>query len=140
MGLFDHHDHKPETGEFMGLVLDAESLHTPSGEMRLEDITRADFHRTIVSDGYGPDETSAPAVVGGAVVGAAVFGAAGAVVGGLAGSTVKEQGEEKLRTQDVQLIFETPDLEFRMDIPRDQEGAAVTFADTVQRAVKHHER
>jgi len=138
MGLFDHHDKKPETGAFMGLVLDEEFLHTPNGDMPIGSITRADFHRTIVSAGAGPEETSVPAVVGGAVVGGAVFGAAGAVVGGLAGSTVKEEGPEQLRTQAVQLIFESDGLEFRMDIPRDQEGAAVEFADTVQRAMKHH--
>jgi len=138
MGLFDHHSDEPETGEFMGLVLGPEALQTPSGSMPLADITRAEFLRTIVSDGRGPEQTSTPAVVGGAVVGAALFGAAGAVVGGVAGSTVKEEGQEKLKTQAVQLIFESGALKFSMDIPREQEGAAITFADTVKRAVKHH--
>ncbi len=83
---------------------------TPVGSMPLGEITRAEFIRKIVHDGYGPEETSAPAVVGGAVVGGVVFGAAGAVVGGLAGSTVKEPGAEQLRTDAVQLIFETGTL------------------------------
>jgi hypothetical protein len=137
MRLFKHAEHEPEHAEFMGLVLDGEVLHTPSGDMPLADLKRAEFLRTLVKDGQGPDETSVPAVIGGAVVGGAVFGAAGAVVGGLAGSTVKEEGEEKLRTAAVQLIFETDSLDFAMDIPRDQEGAAYTFSETVKKAIKH---
>jgi hypothetical protein len=139
MGLFDHHEDKPETGEFMGLVLSPEALQTPSGTMPLADITCAEFLRTIVEDGPGPEQTSAPAVVGGAVVGGALFGVGGAVVGGYAGSTVKEEGEEKLKTLAVQLIFKTDDLSFDMDIPREREGEAVTFAETVKRAVKRHQ-
>ncbi len=138
MGLFSHHDKEPETAEFMGLVLNADALVTPVGDMPLGEIARAEFFRKIVHDGYGPDETSAPAVVGGAVVGGVVFGAAGAVVGGLAGSTVKEQGEEKLRSEAVQLIFETDTLNFTMDIPRDREGGAVAFAESVKHAMKRH--
>jgi hypothetical protein len=138
MSLFKHAEHEPEHAEFMGLVLDDQGLHTPEGDMPLGDIKRAEFLRTLVSDGHGPDETSVPAVIGGAVVGGAVFGAAGAVVGGLAGSTVKEEGDEKLRTAAVQLIFETDALDFVMDIPRDQEGAAYTFSESVKKAVKHH--
>jgi hypothetical protein len=138
MSIFKHAEHEPEHAEFMGLVLDDRALHTPSGDMLLEDIKKAEFLRTLVSDGQGPDETSVPAVVGGAVVGGAVFGAAGAVVGGLAGSTVKEPGEEKFKTSEVQLIFATSSLDFAMDIPRDQEGAAYTFSESVKKAVKHH--
>jgi hypothetical protein len=139
MGLFSHHEDEPETGEFMGLVLSPEALQTPGGTMQLADITCAEFLRTIVEDGHGPDQTSAPAVVGGAVVGGALFGVGGAVVGGYAGSTVKEDAEEKLKTLAVQLIFKTDDLSFDMDIPRDREGEAVTFAETVKRAVKRHQ-
>jgi hypothetical protein len=139
MSIFKHHDYEVEHAEFMGLVLDSDGLDTPSGLMPFAEITRAEFLRTLVSDGYGPEETSAPAVVGGAVVGGAVFGVAGAVVGGLAGSTVKEEGQEKLKTASVQLIFETADLKFAMDIPRDQEGAAYTFSESVKKAVKHHQ-
>ncbi len=140
MGLFDRHDEAPETAEFLGLVLDANALQTPAGIMPLGEITRAEFYRKIVHDGYGPEETSAPAVVGGAVVGGVVFGAAGAVVGGLAGSTVKEQGAEQLRTDAVQLIFETSALNYSMDISRDQEGGAIAFADAVKHAVKRHKK
>lgn len=139
MGLFDHHEDKPETGEFMGLVLSPEALQTPSGAMQLADITCAEFSRTIVEDGSGAEQTSAPAVVGGAVVGGALFGVGGAVLGGYAGSTVKEECEKRLKTLAVQLIFKTDDLSFEMDIPRDREGEAVTFAETVNRAVKRHE-
>lgn len=77
-------------------------------------------------------------VVGGAVVGGAVFGVAGAAVGGLAGSTVKEEGQEKLRTAAVQLIFTTDALDYRRDIARDQEGAAYEFSEAVKKAMKHH--
>jgi hypothetical protein len=140
MGLFSHHDDAPGTAEFLGLVLDADALHTPAGAMPLGEITRAEFYRKIVHDGYGPEETSAPAVVGGAVVGGVVFGAAGAVVGGLAGSTVKEPGEEQLRTDAVQLIFETNALKYSVDIPRDQEGGAIAFAESVKHAVKQHRK
>lgn len=139
MGLFSHHEDEPETGEFMGLFLSPDALQTPNGTMQLADITCAEFLRTIVGDGPGPEQTSTPAVVGGAVAGGALFGVGGAVVGGYAGSTVKEEGEEKLKTQAVQLIFKTDDLSFDMDIPRDREGEAVTFAETVKRAVKRHE-
>jgi hypothetical protein len=137
MSLF-HHDHEVEHAEFQGLVLDANGLQTPSGLMPLAEMTRAEFLRTLVSDGYGPEETSVPAVVGGAVVGGAVFGVAGAVVGGIAGSTVKEEGQEKLKTASVQLIFETDTLNFVMDIPREQEGAAYEFSESVKKAIKHH--
>jgi hypothetical protein len=138
MGLFSHHEDEPETGEFMGLVLGTEALQTPSGTMRLADITCAEFLRTIVEDGPGPEQTSTPAVVGGAAVGGALFGAQGAVVGGYAGSTVKEEGEEKLKTLAVQLIFKTDGLSFEMDIPREREDDAVAFAETVKSAVKRH--
>jgi hypothetical protein len=140
MGLFSHHDDVPETAEFMGLALSADSLQTPAGSMPLGEITRAEFYRKIVHDGYGPEETSAPAVVGGAVVGGVVFGAAGAVVGGLAGSTVKEPGAEQLRTDAVQLIFEAGALNYSMDIPREQEGGAVAFAEAVKHAMKRHSK
>lgn len=138
MSLFSHHDRDPETGEFMGLVLDETALLTPAGTMPLGEITRAEFLRTLVHDGNGPEETSTPAVVGGAVVGGALFGVAGAVVGGYAGSTVKEEGREKLRTDSVQLIFDTDTLHYSLDIPREQEGGAVKFAESVKDAVKHH--
>jgi len=140
MGLFSRHEGEPETAEFMGLVLDENALLTPVGSMPLGEITRAEFFRKIVHDGYGPDETSVPAVVGGAVVGGVVFGAAGAVVGGLAGSTVKEQGEEQLRSEAVQLIFDTETLHYAMDIPRELEGGAVSFAESVKHAVKQHQK
>lgn len=139
MGLFSH-DSDPETAEFVGLVLDEESLHTPAGSMPLAEMTRAEFVRTLVHDGVGPEETSEEAVVGGAVVGGAVFGAAGAVVGGLAGSTVNEEGREKLRTESVFIIFETPLLNYRRDIPREQERAAHTFAEAVRHAAKRYKK
>ena len=139
MGLFSHHEDEPKTGEFMGLVLSPDALQTPGGTMQLADITCAEFSRTIVDDGPGAEQTSAPAVVGGAVVGSALFGVSGAVVGGYVGSTVKEEGEKKLRTLAVQLIFKTDDLSFDMDIPRDREEEAVAFAETVKRAVKRDE-
>lgn len=137
MGLFSHHEKQPESAEFRDLVLDEEGLHTPVGLMPLAEIKRAEFLRDIVSDGYGPEQTSAPAVVGGAVAGGVMFGAAGAVAGGLLGSTVKEEGPERLKTQSVQLIFETDALSYREDIAREDEGGAITFADTVKSAMKH---
>jgi hypothetical protein len=138
MGLFTHHESASESAAFMGLILDGEALQTPNGSMPLGEITRAEFVRSVVPDGFGPEETSEAAVVGGAVVGAALFGGIGAVAGGLAGSTVKEEGPEHLRTESVQLIFETGSLEYRLDIPRDQEYAAVDFVDSVKHAMKHH--
>ena len=139
MSLF-HKDHEPEHAQFKDLVLDGDVLTTPVGPMPVGDLTRAEFLRTIVSDGHGPDETSVPAVVGGAVVGGAVFGVAGAVVGGLAGSTVKEEGAEKLRTSDVQLIFATDSLDYSMEIDRPDEGAAYEFSESVKHAMKHHKK
>ena len=138
MGLFSHHDSASESAEFLGLVLDGTALSTPAGPMVLGRITRAEFVRDVVPDGPGPEEASPAAVVGGVVVGAALFGEIGAVVGGLAGSTVKEAGPEHLRTQSVQLVFETDTLNYSIDIPRDQEYAAVDFVDAVKRAMKHH--
>ena len=106
--------------------------------MLIGDIKRAEFVRDVVPDGHGPEETSTAAVVGGAVVGAALFGGVGAVAGGLAGSTVKEEGPENFKTQSVQLVFETDSLDYAVDVPRDQEYAAVDFVDAVKHAVKHH--
>lgn len=138
MGWFDHESHESETGEFMGLVLGEEDLETPVGAMPIGEITRAEFVRTIIPGGQGPEETSVPAVVGGALVGGALFGTAGAIVGGVAGSTVKEEGPEELQTKSVQVIFGTSDTEFAMDVPRDKEYGAVEFVDTVKRAIEHH--
>jgi outer membrane lipoprotein SlyB len=138
VGLFDHHESAPRPAEFMGLVLDAEALQTPAGSMPLGDITRAEFVRQIVPDGNGPEETSTAAVLGGAIVGAALFGGVGAVAGGLVGSTVKEGGPENFKTQSVHLVFETDSLDYAVDVPRDQEYAAVDFVDAVKHAVKHH--
>ena len=122
MGLFDRDDKEPEPAEYAGLVLDAEGLHTPVGLMPLGDVRRAEFLRNINGDGFGAEETSVPAVAGGAVVGGVLFGGVGAVAGGLLGSTVKEEGPERLRTDSVQLIFETDDLHFATDIPREAGG------------------
>jgi len=138
MGIFNHHDSAPRSAEFLGLVLDGTALSTPAGSMPLGQITRAEFVRDVVPDGPGPEETSAAAVVGGVVVGAALFGEIGAVVGGLAGSRVNEAGPEHLRTQSVQLVFATDALNYSVDIPRDQEYAALDFIDAVKRAMKHH--
>jgi len=111
--------------------------------MPLAEITRAEFVREVVRDGVGPghQETSAPAVAGGAVVGGAVFGAAGAVVGGLLGSTVKEDvpGTPMLHTSSVRIVFETNDLAYSMDIPRDLEARANDFAKAVHKAAKRHQ-
>lgn len=137
MGLFDHHKSTSGPVHFMGLVLESDFLETPAGAMPLGDITRAEFVRTVESAGPGPEETSGAAVVGGAVVGGALFGAVGAVAGGLAGSTVKEEGPENLKTQAVQIVFETDAVSYHLDIPRDQEYAAVDFVDAVNHAVKH---
>jgi hypothetical protein len=138
MGLFSHHDSEPDSAEFMGLVLEGETLQTPVGLMPLGEITRAEFKRDVVADGHGPEETSAAAVAGGAVVGGVVFGAAGAVAGAVLGSTVKEEGAENFKTLSVQLIFETADLNYHLDVPRDKEYAAVDFVDAVKHAMKHH--
>ena len=127
---------------FAELELGEDALSTPVGTMPLAEITRAEFVREVVRDGVGPSrqETSAPAVAGGAVVGGAVFGAAGAVVGGLLGSTVKEDvpGTPMLHTSSVRIVFETNDLAYSMDIPRDQEARANDFARAVHKAAKRH--
>ena len=126
--------------EFMGLTLDGEALHTPEGSMSLSEITRAEFVRDVVRDGEHPgtQQTSAPAVAGGAVVGGALLGGVGAVAGGLLGSTVKEDvpGRPRLKTQSVKLVFETGAAEYSLDIPRDKEMGAIDFAKTVAHAVK----
>ena len=125
---------------FANLVLDETGLHTPNGTMPLSEITRAEFAREVVSDGPGEStqQTSAPAVVGGAVVGGVLLGGAGAVAGGLLGSTVKEDvpAAPKWRTNSVKIIFETEDLVYAMDIPREQETEANHFAQAVRKAVK----
>ena len=138
MSIFEKHDHTPERAEFMGLVLDAGVLTTPAGPMPIEALTQAEFIRTFGESAPGPEETSVPAVVGGAVVGGAVFGAAGAVVGGVVGSTVKEEGPAKPRQSSAHLSFATDALTYSMDVPRDQEGAAYSFSEAVKKAMKHH--
>lgn len=131
-----------QTKRFMDLLLDDEALHTPEGTMPLSEITRAEFVRDVVSDGPGPstERTSAPAVIGGAVVGGALLGTAGAVVGGLLGSTVKEEeaGAPSFHTASVKIVFETDSLVFSMEIPRDRETEAYHFVRAVQKAAKHH--
>jgi len=126
------------------LTLDEDSLHTPVGDLPLSEITRAEFVREVVSDGPAPStqQTSAPAVVGGAVVGGAVFGAVGAVAGGLLGSTVKEDvpGTPRFHTESVKIVFETNDLSYSMDIDREHEMAANSFVQAVRKAVKHHKK
>jgi hypothetical protein len=133
-----HHDAPAESESlrFMDLTLGADALETPDGPMPLKDIERSAFHRDFESAGPGPKETSTAAVVGGAVVGAAVFGAPGAVVGGLAGSTVKQDGPEQLRESSARLIFETPDARYELPVAPAEEGAAIEFADAVERAAK----
>jgi len=127
---------------FADLLLDDEFLHTPAGPMPLGEITRAEFVRDVVSDGIAPgtQETSVPAVVGGATAGGVLFGAAGAVVGGLLGSTVKEDvpGNPNVRTKSVTIVFETDSITYSMDISRDQEMNAHRFTQTVRKAVKRH--
>jgi len=110
--------------------------------MPLGEITRAEFVREVVSDGPGASgqETSVPAVVGGAAVGGVLFGTAGAVVGGLVGSTVKEEvaGRPSLHTASVTIVFETDTMAYSMDISRDQEMDAYHFTQAVRKAVKRH--
>ena len=126
---------------FAELSLSEDSLSTPAGEMPLAEITRAEFVREVVRDGQTPTtkETSGAAVAGGAVLGGVVFGAAGAVAGGLLGSTVKEDvpGNPTFHTASVQIVFETPDLAYAMDIARAQEVEADKFVHAVKKAVKH---
>jgi hypothetical protein len=138
MSIFEKHDHTPTRAEFMGLALDAGVLTTPAGPMPIEALTQAEFLRTFAESAPGPGETSVPAVIGGAVVGGVVFGAAGAVVGGVLGSTVKEEGQAKPRQSSAHLSFATDELNYSMDVPRDQEGAAYTFSETVKKAMKQH--
>lgn len=132
------------THSFAGLTLDEDALHTPVGVMPLDEITRAEFCREVGGTEHGPSaqETSAPAVVGGAAVGGALFGGVGAVVGGVLGSTVKEDtpGTPRIHTKSVKLFFETPSLDYSMDIERDHEMAAYNFAEDVRKAVKRAER
>ncbi|MDA3937423.1 MAG: hypothetical protein PF636_11340 [Actinomycetota bacterium] len=130
--------------EFMGLVLDDGVLHTPSGPMDLDDLTRAEFVREVVAAGHGPSTQgySPQATAGGAVVGGVLFGGAGAVVGGLLGSTAKQEvpGAPEYRTASVQLVFETGSSDFSMDIPRDKEADAHAFAQSVEKAMKRHKK
>jgi len=130
------------TAHFADLLLDDEFLHTPAGPMQLGEITRAEFVRDVVSDGSAPStqQTSATAVVGGAAVGGVLFGAAGAVAGGLLGSTVKDDvpGNPHFHTKSVMIVFETDSLAYSMDISRDQEMYAHQFTQAVRKAMKHH--
>lgn len=130
--------------EFMGLVLDDRVLHTPEGEIALGDVIRAEFARETTSDGHEPDahEASIPSVAGGAAVGAAVAGAVGAVVGGLLGSKIEEEvpGRPRVRTLSARLVIETAASTVSIDVPREQEVAAASFARKVRRAVRRSHR
>ena len=127
---------------FAELELGEEALLTPVGAMPLSEITRAEFVREIVKAGPGTShqETSVPAVAGGAVVGGALFGTAGAVVGGLVGSTVKEDVPDppELSKNSVTIVFETNDRAYSMDVARDKEMAADKFVKAVKKAVKRY--
>ncbi len=126
---------------FAELMLDENALHTPAGVMPLSEITRAELVREVVPGGSAPNtrQTSAPAVVGGAIVGGALLGPAGAIAGGLLGSTYKEEvpGTPEYRTASVKIVFETDDLLYSMDIAREEELEASHFTQAVRRAVKH---
>ena len=76
------------------------------------------------------------------MVGGVLFGAAGAVVGGVLGSTVKEDvpGTPKFRTESVEIVFETDELTYSMDIAREQEMDANSFAKAVHKAAKHKQK
>ncbi len=130
--------------EFMGLVLDDSVLRTPEGDLPLGDITRSEFVRETVVDGHEPgtEETSMPAVAGGAAAGGVLFGAAGAVAGGLLGSTVKDEvpGGPHVRTLSATLVVETAADEFSLAIPREQEVAAISFAHKIDKAARKHRR
>lgn len=130
-----------EAQRFADLVLDDEELQTPVGAMPLSEIVRAEFVRDVVSYGREPgtEETSAPAVVGGAAVGGALLGGVGAIAGGLLGSTVKEEvpGRRTVHTKSVSIVFETGDLAYSMDIAREQEVSADRFVRAVRRAMRH---
>ena len=127
---------------FAGLTLDENALHTPAGVMPLAEITRAELVREVVPDGPTPNtrQTSAPAIVGGAIVGGALLGPAGAVAGGLLGSTYKDEmpGAPRWRTRSVKVVFETDETVYSMDITREQEMEADHFTQEVRRAVKRH--
>ena len=127
---------------FMDLLLDDDTLRTPEGTMPLSEITRAEFVRDVVSDGPGPStqRTSAPAVIGGAIVGGALLGTAGAIGGGLLGSTVKEDVPDRphYHTNSVEIVFQTDDLTYSMDISREHEMDANNFVKAVRKAVKRH--
>jgi hypothetical protein len=122
------------------MTLDETSLHTPVGVMPLAGITRAEFCREVdrVDPSPTTQETSAPAVVGGAAVGGALLGGVGAVVGGVLGSSVKDDvpGTPRVHTKSVKLVFETPTLRYSMDVDRDHEMAAHNFAGDVRGAVR----
>ncbi|HET6350936.1 MAG TPA: hypothetical protein VFG89_02250 [Coriobacteriia bacterium] len=126
------------THTFAELSLDETALHTPVGVMPLVDLTRAEFRRQVdrVASAPTTQETSATAVVGGAAVGGALFGGVGALVGGVLGSTVKEDvpGTPRVHTASVKLIFETPALTYSLDVEEDHEMAAYSFAERVRKA------
>lgn len=128
------------THTFAELSLDEEALQTPAGLMPLHEITRAEFCREVdrVESAPTTQETSAAALVGGAAAGGALFGGVGAVVGGVLGSTVTEDvpNTPRVHTKSVKLVFETPSLRYTVDIGRDQEIAAYSFAEHVQKAAK----
>jgi hypothetical protein len=131
--------------EFMDVVMDGESLQTPEGTWPLAEVIRAEFVRETEVDGRKPDaqETSLPAVAGGAAAGGALFGTAGAVVGGVLGSGVKEDmpGAPNVRTVSARLVFETDGSEtYSLDVPREQELDAISFAKKVEKAAMRARR
>lgn len=127
---------------FEELELGENALITPAGVMPLSEITRAEFVREVDRQGSGPShqETSASAVAGGAVVGGALLGPAGVIGGAFLGSTVKEStpGAPVYQTTSVRIVFETGDLSYSIDIPRDREAKAAEFAKAVSKAARRH--
>lgn len=123
--------------KFMDLALDEEGLHTPDGVLKLHGITRADIIRNRSRDqGETESETSAPSVLGGALLGGAIAGPLGALGGGLLGSTVKHEsgGDGVPRTVSASLIFESPDLAYSTTVPRDRVEEAEAFVAAVKGA------
>jgi hypothetical protein len=124
--------------KFMGLALDDEGLHTPDGDFKLSEMTKAEVrrHRRRDSGEYGSGSSTGGAV-GGALLGGALAGPIGLVGGALLGSKAyggRDTSTGVPRTVSASVTFESPDLAYTTTVGRDQIEDAEAFVAAVKGA------
>lgn len=124
--------------KFMDLALDDEGLHTPDGDFKLSEMTKAEVRRNRRRDaGDYVSEPSAGGAIGGALLGGALAGPIGFVGGGILGSQAygEHSGSSGVpRTVSASVMFESPVLAYVTRVGRDRVEDAEAFVAAVKAA------